>query len=103
MTATVQVHPIASAQGSAMAAMVGASGDGPWMLFLPEGGPLWLAPDIRVPARILFDRGFVVLDLASGVGATLHGVALPPGADVELLVGDDIRLTGAPLQLEVLA
>jgi tetratricopeptide (TPR) repeat protein len=114
MAATLEVHPIGgspsarmpaqSARGcGAQGALVRVRGSEQWLLFVPEGGPLWLAPDIVVPARLLFDRGYVVLDLASRVAATLGDATLPLGADVELLVGDRISLVDAPLTMEVIA
>jgi tetratricopeptide (TPR) repeat protein len=100
MTATVDVHPLANA-----GALLRLAGDAnaPWSLFLPDGGPLALSPEIRVPARILFDRGWVVLDFASGVGAHLGTTPLTTGGSIELLIGDRIALAGAPLRMEVLA
>ena len=54
-------------------------------------------------AARFFDRGWVVLDLASGIEAELGGRVLPAGQAVELLIGDRLRLIGAPLTLEVLS
>jgi tetratricopeptide (TPR) repeat protein len=95
----VEVHPLHAGAG----ALVRAGGDTEaWHLYLPAGGPLVLAPEIRVPARVLFDRGWVVLDLASTVEARLGGVPLPAGAEIDLLLRDRIELVGAPLRIEVL-
>jgi tetratricopeptide (TPR) repeat protein len=103
LAATVEVHPMRGTHGEVVAAMVKSSSAQQWMLFLPLGGPLWLAPDIRVPGRLLFDRDFVILDLASGVVASLGETALPAGEAIELMLGDRIRLRDAPLRIEVLA
>jgi hypothetical protein len=102
-TATaIEVHPVTADHG-ALGGLVRPVGTQRWTLFLPAGGPLWLAPDIRVPATILFDRGYVVLDLAGRVAAYLGDAPLSPGSCMELMVGDRVRLAAAPLTLEVLA
>ena len=103
MSATVDVAPLLGHEGEPVGALLQASRQRAWHLFLPQGGPLVLAPGIRVPARVLFDRGWVVLDLASGVDADLGDHRLPAGAAIELLVGDRLSLVGAPLRLEVLS
>lgn len=102
MTSELEVVPVEGNAGAVHGALVRAAPDQPWMLFLPHGGPLWLAPDIKVPARILFDRGLVTFDLATGVGATLGDRPLGAGANIEFLLGDRLCLVGAPLCLEVL-
>jgi hypothetical protein len=71
-------------------------------VYLPGGGPLWLTHDIVVPARVLFDRGWVVLDLGSGIRASLGDRELSAGAVIELARGDRVKLRDAPLALEVL-
>ena len=96
----VEVHPLPAGSGALVRPVQGDGGT--WHLYLPAGGPLVLAPEIRVPARVLFDRGWVVLDLASTVVARLLGVALPAGAEIDLLTRDRVELAGAPLRLEVL-
>lgn len=103
MSAAVDVVPLLGHEGEPVGALLRAGRREAWHLFLPQGGPLVLAPGIRVPARVLFDRGWVVLDLASGVEANLEDHRLPIGAAVELLVGDRLSLVGAPLRLEVLS
>jgi hypothetical protein len=108
MAAAIDVHPIQARAstgtvGGAEGALLRVRGTQQWLLFIPEGGPLWLAPDIGVPARLLFDRGYVVLDLSSRIAAELGDVRLPLGADVELMVGDRITLVDAPLTMEVVA
>lgn len=103
MSATIDVDPLHGHDGEPAGALLRAGGRGPWYLFLPQGGPLVLAPGIRVPARVLFDRGWVVLDLASGVEADLGHHRLASGASLELLVGDRVGLVGAPLRMEVLS
>lgn len=97
MGASLDVHPLAG-----VGALLRPEANAPWSLYLPQGGPLALSPDIRVPARLLFDRGWVVLDFAVGVGARLGSIPLTPGGAVELLVGDRISLVDAPLAMEVL-
>lgn len=103
VSASVDVVPLRGHEGEPCGALLRAGHREGWHLFLPHGGPLVLAPDVRVPARVLFDRGWVVLDLGSGVLADLHRHRLPAGAVVELLVGDHVALVGAPLVLEVLS
>ena len=103
MTSELDVVPVEGKAGSVHGALVRSAGDEAWMLFLPDGGPLWLAPDIKVPARILFDRGLVTFDLAAGVSATLSERPLGAGANIEFMLGDRLCLIGAPLCLEVLA
>lgn len=102
-TAAVEVVPLRGQHGEPCGALLRAPHRDAWHLYLPQGGPLVLAPDVRVPARVLFDRGWVVLDLGSSVLADLGRHRLPAGAAIELLVGDRIGLVGAPLVLEVLS
>jgi tetratricopeptide (TPR) repeat protein len=102
-TAAVEVVPLRGLRGEPCGALLRAGHREAWHLYLPQGGPLVLAPDVRVPARLLFDRGWVVLDLGSGIVADLDRHRLPPGAAIELLVGDRVSLAGAPLVLEVVS
>ena len=101
-TAPVVVHPVRERGSTSVGGLLQLPGGGAWMLFVPGGGPLWLAPEIVVPARVFPDRGFVVLDLAPRVEALLGDVALLPGANIELMLGDRVSLVAAPLTLEVL-
>jgi len=103
MATELEVVPVEGKAGAVHGALVRAAGDDAWMLFLPEGGPLWLAPDIKVPARVHFDRGLVTFDLAAGVSATLAERPLGAGANIEFMLGDRLCLIGAPLCLEVLS
>lgn len=103
MSATIEVVPLNGHGGEPCGALLRSGTRPMWHLFLPRGGPLVLAPGVVVPARVLFDRGWVVLDLASGVGADLGRKSLPDGSPMELLVGDHVRLHGAPLTLQVLS
>lgn len=103
LTAPIELHRVEDRDGAPRGAFLRPPQSDRWWLFLPGGGPLWLAPDIRVPARILFDRGYVILDFASRVAATLQGHALPVGANIELVLGDRVALVGVPLTLEVVA
>jgi FHA domain len=102
-TDAVEVVPLRGQRGEPCGALLRAGHRDAWHLYLPQGGPLVLAPDVKVPARVLFDRGWVVLDLGSGVAADLGRHRLPTGAAIELLVGDRVSLVGAPLVLEVLS
>lgn len=103
MAATLQVHPVTGPQGHVLGAFVqGFDGDR-WMLHLPGGGPLALAPDIVVPARILFDRGYVVLDFHSRIKLQLGPRPIGAGSHIELMVADRVTLVDVPLTLEVLA
>ena len=101
-TTAVEIHPVTASSGEVQGGLCRPVGTQLWSLFVPAGGPLWLAPDIRVPARILFDRGYAVLDLPRGVSAHLGDTPLPPASRIELMVGDRITLVGAPLTMEVL-
>jgi tetratricopeptide (TPR) repeat protein len=102
MAAAIEVHPIRTPERGAEGALLRVRGSEPWLLFVPGGGPLCLSPEIVVPARILFDRSYVVLDLASRMAAKLGDALLPLGADIELMVGDRIDLVDAPLTMEVI-
>jgi len=103
---TLDVTPIVAPDGSHRGAVVRPRHqphEGPRQyVYLPGGGPLWLTHDIVVPARVLFDRGWVVLDLGSGIRAALGDRDLAPGAAIELALGDRVKLRDAPLALEVL-
>jgi hypothetical protein len=98
----LDVMPIVAPDGSHRGAVVRPRGESRQYVYLPGGGPLWLAHDIVVPARVLFDRGWVVLDLGSGIRAALGERDLSPGAAIELALGDHVKLRDAPLALEVL-
>jgi hypothetical protein len=104
MSTQMQVHPVHSPQGIALGALVAIGNDGrAWHLFLPRGGPLWLSPDIQLPARLVFEpSGFVVVDFARAVRLTLRERALPMGAAIDLMLGDRICMVDVPLVLEVL-
>ena len=102
MTTPVEVHPVREATGTAIGGLVRLPDSEVWLLFLPGGGPLWLSPEIRVPARVFPDRGFVVFDLAGRVEAKLGNELLEAGANIELMLGDRVCLVAAPLCMEVL-
>lgn len=103
VNAAFEVHPVGDRDATPIGAFIRAVGEPRgWWLYLPGGGPLWLAPDIRVPARILFDRGYVVLDFAARLQATLQDRILPGGTAIELMVGDRLSIVGVPLVMEVL-
>lgn len=110
LSTSIEVHPLRERSNSDELPPIGAllrtqtddAGPQRWSLFLPGGGPLWLAPQIRVPATVLFAHRFVIVDFAPRVGVTLHGTPLPDGAHLELMVGDVISLSDVPLTLEVL-
>jgi tetratricopeptide (TPR) repeat protein len=102
MTAPVPVHPVRDRGGATVGGLLQSPASTAWLLFVPSGGPLWLSPEIHVPARVFPDRGFVVLDLAARVQARLHDEPLPAGANIELMLGDRLSLVAAPLTLEVL-
>ncbi|MFO0634955.1 MAG: FHA domain-containing protein [Nannocystaceae bacterium] len=100
--AAVRVTPLRSKDGHAHGAVIEGGADARPLVWLPQGGPLWLDASIAVPARVLFERGHVAIDFRAGVRVDLDGHALEPGACIELLLGDRIALHGAPLVLEVL-
>lgn len=101
MSRSLQVDPVVNRDGAAMGGLVSTPGSERRLLFVPGGGPLWLAPDIRVPASVLLVRGVAVIDFAGPVGSTLAGKRLDAGANIELLAGDHICLVDAPLCMEV--
>lgn len=101
--APIEIHPVLQKEGGAIGGLLRQPGTERWMLFLPRGGPLWLSPDIRVPATLLFDRGYVVLDFATGVATRLGDQPLGSGAAIELMLHDRVSLVDAPLSMEVLA
>lgn len=108
-SAAVDVHPVFHGERSIVGALLRAraAGDGGrWSLFLPEGGPLTLAPGLEAPARILYRAPFFELVADPEAELILGGLPLGRGANVELLVGDRVRLlppTGGVLDLEVVA
>ncbi len=103
MTSALEVVPVHGSGGTVRGGLIRTQDADGWLLFLPAGGPLWLAPDIRVPARIFRDRGLVVFDLAPRVDAELANRRLGPGSNIEFMLGDRLCLVGAPLCIEVLA
>ena len=103
----VHVHPLresSESQGS-FGALLRAHGAGDWLLFLPQGGPLWLDPGHPLPARIDLRPPFIGLQVAAGVAAHLGNEPLGPGASLELMLGDRLHLAlpDGRLTLEVLA
>lgn len=99
---SVEVHPLRRDQGE-LGALVRARGAPAWLLFLPEGGPVWLAPDRPLPVRLDLRPPFIGLQVAAGVQSHLGSEPLGPGASVELLLGDrlHIALPEGRLTLEV--
>ncbi|MBL9106856.1 MAG: FHA domain-containing protein [Myxococcales bacterium] len=87
----VDVHPLRRDQGE-LGALVRARGAGPWLLFLPEGGPVWLTPERALPLRLDLRPPFIGLTVAPGVAAHLGSEPLGVGASVELLIGDRLHL-----------
>ena len=92
--AGVQVHPLreASEPHGIVGAMLRAQGASDWLLFLPQGGPLWLDPAHPLPARIDLRHPFIGLQIAPGVAAHLGNEPLGQGASLELIVGDRLHL-----------
>jgi len=92
--AGVQVHPLRETgepQGI-FGALLRAPGAAEWLLFLPQGGPLWLDPTHPLPARIDLRPPFMGLQIAAGVAAHLGSEPLGPGASLELMIGDRLHL-----------
>ncbi len=98
----IAIAPIRGVDGHDTGAVVHWPGDARAHVWLPSGGRLWLTAELEVPASVLFDRGYVVLDFRHGVHVVLDGRDLGGGASIELLRGDRISLRDAPLRLEVL-
>lgn len=92
--ARVEVHPLPRERGElgALLRPVGAGANAPWTLYLPGGGPLWLAPDRPIPATLELRPPFIALQVAPGVRAHLGPEPLGPGAAIELLLGDRVHL-----------
>lgn len=99
--AAIRVSPVRGADGHDAGAVITWPGDPRTHVWLPQGGRLWLTPELEVPAVVLFDRGYVVLDFRAGIHVELDGRDLGGGASIELLRGDRIALRDAPLALEV--
>lgn len=87
----VEVHPLSRAHGE-LGALVRPRGAPAWLLYLPEGGPVWLTPQKPLPIRLDLRPPFIGLQVASGVQSHLGSEPLGPGASVELLIGDRIHL-----------
>lgn len=99
---SVRVHPLReSGELGALLQTTGAPDR--WLLFVPEGGPLWLDPGHPLPVRIDLRPPFIGLQIAPGIAAHLGGEPLGPGASVELLIGDRLHLSlpAGRLTLEV--
>lgn len=102
--ARVEVHPLPRERGE-LGALLRPVGAAAWTLYLPGGGPLWLAPDRPIPALLEPRGAFIGLQVAPGVRASLGAEPLGPGADLELLHGDRVHLDlpEGRLSLEVVA
>ncbi len=91
---SVHVHPLHSIAEGALGALLRADSSGAqWLLFLPEGGPLWLDPEHPLPVRVDLRPPFVGLQIAPGVAAHLGSEPLGTGASLELMIGDRLHLT----------
>jgi len=99
--AAIGITPIRGTGNNDVGTLVSSPGDPRTTVWLPQGGRLWLTPEIEVPASVLFDRGYVVLDFRPGVHLELDGRELGHGASIDLLRGDRITLRGSTLRLEV--
>ncbi|WAS89850.1 FHA domain-containing protein [Nannocystis punicea] len=93
--ARLEVHPLPRERGE-LGALLRPLGQGPpaapWTLYLPGGGPLWLAPDRPIPAVLELRPPFIAVRIAAGVRAQLGQEPLGPGASIELLHGDRLHL-----------
>lgn len=100
--ARVEIHPLPRERGE-LGALLRPHGAPAWTLYLPGGGPLWLAPDRPIPASLELRPPFLALQVAPGVRSHLGAEPLGPGASVELLFGDRLHLDlpGGRLTLEV--
>ena len=67
---------------------------GPWTLFAPLGCDLAMGPEQIEPATLVFDDPYTQLIADAGVTMWLENEPLGPGAPVELLVHDRLRLRG---------
>ncbi len=91
---------------SHIGALVRPTGASRWSLFLPRGGPLVLAPDTRVGARLGLDPPFVYLEANADTRVRLGSRTLGQGSGLQLLIGDRLELRtaeGTPIGIEVLA
>lgn len=102
--ARVEIHPLPRETGE-LGALLRPAGAPAWSLYLPGGGPLWLAPGRPLPVRVDLQPPFVALQVAPGIRASLGGEPLGAGAGVELLIGDrlHLELPGGRVTLEVSA
>ena len=104
--ANLDVVPLVEDDMICGALIQSASPSPEWTLFIPQGGPLWLNPESTVPARLEFRSEYARLVVARGASTWLENEPLGPGARIQLLVGDRLRLVrepDAPLILEVIA
>ncbi|MDC0718985.1 FHA domain-containing protein [Nannocystis bainbridge] len=92
--ARLEVHPLPRERAE-LGALLRPLAPGlvaPWTLYLPGGGPLWLAPDRPIPAVLELRPPFIAVRIAPGVRAQLGQEPLGTGATVELLHGDRLHL-----------
>ncbi|MBZ5711721.1 FHA domain-containing protein [Nannocystis pusilla] len=93
--ARIEVHPLPRERGE-LGALLRPLGPGaaahPWTLYLPGGGPLWLAPDRPIPATLELRPPFIAVRIAAGIRAQLGQEPLGPGASIEVLHGDRLHL-----------
>lgn len=94
--ARLEVHPLPRERGELGALLrplgPAPAGPAPWTLYLPGGGPLWLAPDRPIPAVLELRPPFIAVRIAPGVRAQLGNEPLGPGPTVEVLHGDRLHL-----------
>lgn len=86
----IKIHPIGR-DGDTRGALLQVAGDPTWHLFLPEGGPLQLAPDEHLPATLTWAPPFLEITADPDCQLRLNATLLGPGARIEALLGDRIE------------
>ncbi len=89
-TSTIEIHPLGG-DDDAHGALLQVVGDPTWHLFLPEGGAMQLAPDVRLPATLRWTPPFLEITADPECQLRLNSIPLGPGARIEALLGDRIE------------
>ncbi|MCA9663246.1 MAG: FHA domain-containing protein [Myxococcales bacterium] len=101
--ATLLLHPLHEGDDT-VGALLRIEGRDGWHLFLPEGGPLHLAPGERLPVTVSLRPPFLELTADPDTRLRLGSTLLEPGARVEALLGDRVEVipaSGPPCTLQI--
>jgi len=102
--ATLTVFPVLEQQDT-RGALLRVAAEPTWHLFLPDGGPLVLAPDKAPQAQLQWNAPFLEITAAETCRVRLNSTLLGPGSRVEALLGDRIEFiaeSGAAHTVELL-